>query len=85
MRQSRPGRRLFLILLSIAVLSPLGVEVTRTQQRRKPFVPVTDAMLQNPAAGDWLAWAVVATDASIPEYRHRHPRRRPSRSRCFPE
>ena len=56
MRQSRPGRRLFLILLSIVVLSPLGVQVTRTQQRRKPFVPVTDAMLQNPAPGDWLMW-----------------------------
>ena len=56
MRQSRPVRRLFLILLSVVVLSPLGVEVTRTQQRRKPFVPVTDAMLQNPAPGDWLMW-----------------------------
>ena len=52
MRQSRPARCLFLILLSIVVPS----EVTRTQQRRKPFVPVTDAMLQNPAAGDWLMW-----------------------------
>ena len=56
MRQSRPVHRLFLILLSIVVLSPLGTEVTRTQQRRKPFVPVTDAMLQNPAPGDWLMW-----------------------------
>lgn len=56
MRQSRPVRRLFLILLSIVVLSPLGMEVTRTQPRRKPFVPVTDAMLQNPAPGDWLMW-----------------------------
>ena len=56
MRQSRPVRRLVLLLLSIVVLSPLGVEVTRTQQRRKPFVPVTDAMLQNPAPADWLMW-----------------------------
>ena len=56
MRQSYPVRHFFLILLSILVLSPLGVEVTRTQPRRKPFVPVTDAMLQNPAPGDWLMW-----------------------------
>ena len=56
MRQSRPVRLLFLILLSIVVLSPLGVEVTRSQQRRKPFVPVTDTMLQNPGPADWLMW-----------------------------
>src|SRR5436190_15541917 len=56
MRQSRSVRSLFLILLSMVILSPLGAEVTRTQQRRKPFVPVTDAMLQNPAPADWLMW-----------------------------
>jgi PQQ-dependent dehydrogenase (methanol/ethanol family) len=43
---------IFAALILIAV--PAGRE-TRAQQSRR-FVPVTDEMLQKPAAGDWLMW-----------------------------
>jgi glucose dehydrogenase len=45
-------------LISLATIS-LATAVTLSataQTAEKPFVPVTDAMLKNPADGDWLMW-----------------------------
>src|SRR5688572_28728578 len=48
-------RRHFISLaaLSLAVATTLQAAA---QTGEKPFVPVTDAMLKNPAPGDWLMW-----------------------------
>ena len=42
-----------LILASPALVSPTG---TALAQSSLDFIPVTDAMLQDPAPGDWLMW-----------------------------
>ena len=49
----RPFQSALSLLLPVclAVLSPNGYS-----QDDESFTPVTDAMLQNPAAGDWLMW-----------------------------
>ena len=42
----------FVALLALS----LGGLMVRAQGQRRGFVPVTDAMLQKPNPGDWLAW-----------------------------
>ena len=50
---SRCASALFLTLM-LAALGPGGNSATA--QTREGFVPVTDAMLRDPAPGDWLMW-----------------------------
>ncbi len=45
------SRRTLAALLGVLLLAP-----TASAQPATDFVPVTDAMLQNPAPGDWLMW-----------------------------
>ena len=47
-------KRLLAIATLIILASPVGGSVQAQTARR--FVPVTDAMLQKPDAGDWLMW-----------------------------
>ncbi len=57
MHHSRPARR-FVPLLGVPLLLLLaaaGPALAQTSAETE-FVPVTDAMLQNPADGDWLMW-----------------------------
>src|SRR5262244_16917 len=42
-------------LLALAAVMAAGSAVSAQQTARK-FIPVTDAMLQKPDPGDWLAW-----------------------------
>jgi alcohol dehydrogenase (cytochrome c) len=42
--------------VATALALTLGVSVHAQIQTEPGFVPVTDAILQNPADGDWLAW-----------------------------
>ncbi|HEX5420631.1 MAG TPA: PQQ-binding-like beta-propeller repeat protein [Gammaproteobacteria bacterium] len=42
-------------LLALCLLGPLSFSAG-AQTARKPFAPVTDAMLENPDPGDWLMW-----------------------------
>ena len=42
----------FVALLALS----LGGLMVRAQGQARGFVPVTDAMLQKPNPGDWLAW-----------------------------
>ena len=42
-------------LVALLALSP-GGPIVRAQGPARGFVPVTDAMLQKPSPGDWLAW-----------------------------
>jgi alcohol dehydrogenase (cytochrome c) len=42
-----------LATLTLAITATFGAAA---QTGERPFVPVTDAMLKNPAAGDWLMW-----------------------------
>ena len=51
MFRQRPG--LSLAVLALGVLAPLAAAA---QPEDAGFVPVTDAMLQDPAPGDWLTW-----------------------------
>ncbi|MBM4184503.1 MAG: hypothetical protein FJ207_09775 [Gemmatimonadetes bacterium] len=50
--RNRAWDHLALGLFFVVVLAPTPARA----QARGPFVPVTDAMLQNPAPGDWLMW-----------------------------
>ncbi len=52
MFRQRPG--LSLAVLALAALAPLAA--TAQSDEDAGFVPVTDAMLQDPAPGDWLTW-----------------------------
>ena len=52
LRHSRRGRRAAAVLL---VAGAAALSVLHAQNERE-FVPVTDAMLQAPAPGDWLMW-----------------------------
>ncbi|MCY4074819.1 MAG: hypothetical protein OXH04_05250, partial [Acidobacteria bacterium] len=45
--------RLALLLLATTALLPVAVEA---QAPADDFVPVTDAILQDPPADDWLMW-----------------------------
>ena len=45
------SRRTVAPLLGVLLLAPMAVA-----QPTIPFVPVTDAMLQDPAPSDWLMW-----------------------------
>ncbi len=49
-------RRCLLLTLAVTVLSLPWGAVTVLGQSADAFVPVTDAMLQDPAPGDWLMW-----------------------------
>ena len=49
-----PG--LLVILLVAALGGALAVPAAAQAQPESDFVPVTDAMLQDPAPGDWLMW-----------------------------
>src|SRR5688572_31078211 len=48
-------RPLTLAFASLA-LAITAVTTATAQTGEREFVPVTDAMLQNPAPGDWLMW-----------------------------
>jgi PQQ-dependent dehydrogenase (methanol/ethanol family) len=48
-------RRSFLTLASLA-LAITAATTAAAQTGERAFVPVTDAMLKNPAPGDWLMW-----------------------------
>ena len=52
MFRQRPG--LSLAVLALGALAPLAA--TEQSDEDAGFVPVTDAMLQDPAPGDWLTW-----------------------------
>ena len=54
MRQLRPARASGLTLVLALALLPLSA--TPTSTRVADFVPVTDAMLQQPSPEDWLMW-----------------------------
>jgi PQQ-dependent dehydrogenase (methanol/ethanol family) len=49
----RPQLSLSLATLAVAITATLAVSA---QTGEPEFVPVTDAMLKNPAPGDWLMW-----------------------------
>ena len=49
MFRQRPG-------FSLAVLALGALAVAAQSDEDAGFVPVTDAMLQDPAPGDWLTW-----------------------------
>ena len=51
----RPPPAVFCALV-LALLPPAAGPVTAQTAAEPDFVPVTDAMLQNPADGDWLTW-----------------------------
>ncbi len=42
--------------LTAAVAAAVALSTGAAAQQDRPFTPVTDAMLQNPAPGDWLTW-----------------------------
>jgi PQQ-dependent dehydrogenase (methanol/ethanol family) len=42
-----------IVLATLAVMCALAV---RAQEPARPFIPITDAMLQKPDPGDWLMW-----------------------------
>ena len=44
------------LVFCLATLTALAALPTQAQTGEREFVPVTDAMLKNPAAGDWLMW-----------------------------
>ena len=45
------------VLLMVSTLSALApVPAGAQPESAAAFVPVTDAMLENPAPGDWLLW-----------------------------
>ena len=48
-------KRLAALCVLAALISISGYEM-RAQETTRKFVPVTDAMLQKPNAGDWLMW-----------------------------
>ena len=49
-------RRCFLLMLAITILPLTQGSVIVRAQSSDDFVPVTDAMLHDPAPGDWLMW-----------------------------
>jgi len=53
-RQGLAARSLLVLAITILLLAPGSIPVRA--QSSDAFVPVTDAMLQNPAPGDWLMW-----------------------------
>ena len=55
MRKRCLTSRCVLVLVFTAMLVAQG-HTTAHAQSRSDFVPVTDAMLQEPAAADWLMW-----------------------------
>ena len=44
------------VAIWLGVLSTLGLATTGSAQPLDELVPVTDAMLKQPAPGDWLMW-----------------------------
>src|SRR5215510_6567277 len=44
------------MMMALVALVLLGKVAVRGQQGTRPFVPVTDAMLQKPDAANWLMW-----------------------------
>ena len=57
--ESPRARRRHAILAVLAALAAAGLAPAPAAAQAPPadgFVPVTDAMLQNPAPGDWLTW-----------------------------
>ena len=55
MQTGARGRRTVLGI-ALAVAAVLSAPAVAGAQSTGEFVPVTDEMLQNPAAGDWLSW-----------------------------
>ena len=51
---SRASR--YVLVIAITVTTFTSAQVTISAQSSGAFVPVTDAMLQEPAPGDWLMW-----------------------------
>ena len=49
------NRMLVLTLASLVTVSPFTAHAQRNGEQ-DAFVPVSDAMLQDPAPGDWLMW-----------------------------
>lgn len=45
-----------LVMLALAALMLAGTRSIRAQQTKRNFVPVTDAMLQNPDPANWMMW-----------------------------
>ena len=52
----RQGRGRLVILLLAALGGALALPAGAQAQPESDFTPVTDAMLQDPAPGDWLMW-----------------------------
>ena len=48
------GRGVLLVGAALAALAPVAAGAQ--PESDAAFVPVTDAMLEDPAAGDWLMW-----------------------------
>ena len=55
MQTGARGRRTVLGI-ALVVAAVLSAPAVAGAQSTGEFVPVTDEMLQNPAAGDWLSW-----------------------------
>ena len=59
MQMHTPARAVLVLLvmgLLGAALAPAGSTVAHAQSEGADFVPVTDAMLQDPPASEWLMW-----------------------------
>lgn len=52
-RRPRPRPRYRVLFLAVAACAALS---TPTRSQVRDFVPVTDAVLQHPDAGDWINW-----------------------------
>ena len=48
------ARRVLLVVAALLALTPAPVGAQADSSSR--FVPVTDAMLEDPAPADWLSW-----------------------------
>ena len=48
------ARRVLLVVAALLALAPAPAGAQA--ESSSPFVPVTDAMLEDPAPADWLSW-----------------------------
>src|SRR6516164_1826209 len=51
----RIAMKRFFLSLTLGAALTAGIQ-TRAQQNTRPFVPVTDAMLEKPDPANWLMW-----------------------------
>ena len=56
MRERRGAARLAVTVMATTILTLATLPATGQTPSPPEFVPVTDAILQNPADGDWLSW-----------------------------